>query len=720
MTREQLETALRHRLTRPATARELLQLLGVGAGERVTARRLLRTLVRDGVLEVVRGERYRLAQTAPAPTVTARGEATRVGRFARDRSGLAYVVPFDARMTSDILIPRGEHGQAQPGDMVVVAVRGSAGGDGQAIGRVTEVLGDPEAPGVDVAVVLRAFGIADHHSAAAEADARRLGHEVRPEDVVGRTDFRSQPVVTIDGEHARDFDDAVTVEPRGRGGFRLTVHVADVAHYVRPGTALDAEGLDRSTSVYFPDRAVHMFPEALATGLCSLRPEVDRLVQSCVMDVTATGEVERYTLHDGVIRSAARMTYTAVNAILTGSDPGLRERYASLVPMFEAMHALYAILRDRRTRRGAIDFDLPEPDIVLDAEGLVEAILPAERNVAHRLIEEFMLLANETVAHHLESHGMPALYRIHEAPDPLKVEDFEAFLQPLGFRLVSGERTVHPRDFQRLAERVRGTPAERAVALLMLRTMQKARYEAENVGHFGLAAPVYTHFTSPIRRYPDLVVHRALRALRQEGLSGVDARSATAMMAEVGRHTSERERRAIEAERALVQWKKARFMASRLGERFDGFVTGVVPFGLFVELVEHYVEGLVPVATMADDDYHFQAATHTLVGLATGRRYRLGDRVQVEVVGVDLRRRQVELGLVSVLDAMGRLPRRRPERKGVRLAGDSPARHTPFGTRTSTKASRKATPSKRRSAARPGRRERALGRNGKGRKGRKR
>jgi ribonuclease R len=343
----------------------------------------------------------------------------------------------------------------------------------------------------------------------------------------------------------------------------------------------------------------------------------------------------------------------------------------------------------------------------------VEAILPAERNVAHRLIEEFMLLANETVARHLETHGMPALYRIHEPPDPVKVEEFEAFLAPLGLQLAGPERAVHPRDFQRLAERVRGRPVERAVALLMLRTMQKARYDAVNVGHFGLAAQTYTHFTSPIRRYPDLVVHRALRALRHQGVAATGSTSVDAM-AEVGRQSSERERRAIEAERALLQWKKARFMAQRLGERFDGFVTGVAPFGLFVELVEHYVEGLVPVATMVDDFYQFSAAAHTLTGATNGRTYRLGDRVHVQVVGVDLRRRQVELGLAELLDAAG--PVRRWSRTSTpgRTAARVATSRRPRGTGTDTGP---ATPSgPRRRAGRPGRRERAQRKASRGRR----
>jgi len=387
------------------------------------------------------------------------------------------------------------------------------------------------------------------------------------------------------------------------------------------------------------------------------------------------------------------------------------EKYRELVPVFERMHELFEILNARRKRRGSIDFDLKESQIVLDDAGVVEAIVASERNVAHRLIEEFMLLANETVAAHFESLGMPALYRIHEQPDPAKVEIFEEFISTLGYALSGSPDNLQPRDFQRLVEKMRGTPEEKPIAFLMLRTMQKARYDAVNVGHFGLAAAAYTHFTSPIRRYPDLVVHRVLREARR-GASDERRAELAEELPEIGRHTSERERRAADAERELVQWKKVRFMADKVGEEFEGYITGVSAFGLYLELVEHFVEGMVHVSTMADDYYQFVERAHVLRGERNGRIYRLGDRVKVQVIKVDLERRQIDLGLSEILDAVrvsgrGKAPR-------SQSAGHE-ARHRPAARRGEREVKRpegrtakKAGPGDRakRRASRPGKRER--------------
>jgi len=517
-------------------------------------------------------------------------------------------------------------------------------------GRIVEVLGDINDPGVDTEIILRKHDIPDEHGPEAIAEAKRIGGAVKPKDIAGRTDFRDRAVVTIDGEHARDFDDAISIEKLKDGHYWLGVHIADVAHYVQEGGALDQEAYERGTSVYFPERAVHMFPSELATGLCSLNPHVDRLVQSCLMEVTPRGDVVRYEMHDGVIRSDARMTYTAVNAILTEKDPETIREYQQLVPMFELMRELFEILNTRRHSRGSVDFDLPEAQVVLNEEGFITDIIASERNVAHRLIEEFMLLANETVAGHLESKGMPALYRIHEPPDPLKVLQFEEFISAFGYSLGAPEGAVRPRHFQKLVEKIRGVPAERPIAFLMLRTMQKARYDAMNVGHFGLAAETYTHFTSPIRRYPDLVVHRLLREQRLTKVSDERKAELDEDLPEVGRHTSERERRAAEAEREILQWKKVRFMADKVGDVFEGYITGVAPFGMFVELIEHYVEGLVHVSTMADDYYRFREQSHALFGENTKKTYRLGDRVRVQIIRVDMERRQIDLGLDDVLE----------------------------------------------------------------------
>jgi ribonuclease R len=720
---------VRETVHHPATARELTRALRIPREEAAAFRRQLKALVASGDLLQIRGNRYGLPEkmdlvvgklttnaagfgfVVPEPFDSAQGarqdvyipaaqigdamhadrvvarierrsekglegriirvlersHATIVGRYEAGDDGLGYVVPFDRRVLADVHVPTGQSSSAEPGEMVVVeitrwptATRGPAG-------RIAEVLGRIDEPGVDTEIIIRKFNIPDEHSEAAVEDARRLGTVVKERDIRGRTDFRVVTTVTIDGEHARDFDDAITIERLPNGHYWLGVHIADVSHYVKEGSALDEEAYDRGTSVYFTERAVHMFPAELATGLCSLNPHVDRLVQSCLMEVDRRGTVVRYEIHDGVINSDARMTYTAVNAILTDRDEAVMDHYRDLVPTFELMRELFEILNARRRRRGSIDFDLPEAEVILSEFGQIEDIVALERNVAHRIIEEFMLLANETVAAHLVSHDVPALHRVHEAPDAKKVEDFETFITTLGYSLAAKGQRVAPKDFQKLIDRMRGTPEERPIAALMLRTMQKARYDAVSLGHFGLAAEQYTHFTSPIRRYPDLVVHRMLRESRQTVISETRREELIDELPDVARHTSEMERRADEAERELLQWKKVRFMADKVGDEFDGYVTGIAPFGLFIELVEHYVEGLVHISSMADDYYRFIEQLHVLKGENTKKTYRLGDRVRVQVVRIDLERRQVDLGLADILETVRRDERSRgPHRSTIR------------------------------------------------------
>ncbi|PYR66988.1 MAG: ribonuclease R [Acidobacteria bacterium] len=488
----------------------------------------------------------------------------------------------------------------------------------------------------------------------------------------------------------------MTLEQLPNRNYWLGVHIADVSHYVKEGSALDREAFERGTSVYFTERAVHMFPSELATGLCSLNPHVDRLVQSCLMEVDSRGNVVRYEMHDGVINSDARMTYTAVNAILTDRDPAAIAQYKELVPRFELMRELFEILNTRRRRRGSIDFDLPETEVILSEYGEIEAIVPAERNVAHRLIEEFMLLANETVAEHLVEQGMPSLHRIHEPPDEKKVAEFEEFIEPLGYGLGATGRSERPKHFQKLIDRIRATPEERPIAALMLRTMQKARYDALSLGHFGLAAEHYTHFTSPIRRYPDLVVHRSVRESRRGAVTEARREELEETLPDVARHTSEMERRADDAERELLQWKKVRFMADKVGDEYEGYITGVAPFGLFIELVEHYVEGLVHISSMADDYYRFLEQQHVLRGENTKKVYRLGDKVRVQVARVDMERRQVELGLVEILDTV----RQEERRRGVPRSRTKPKKEARREEKREERRVRKRN-------QRPGRRERA-------------
>jgi ribonuclease R len=728
MNHEQLLQLIRDKIEHPATPRELVQRLKISRDDRPTVKRLLKDLAASGALVETRGNRFglpdrmnlivgritthprgfgfvvpdralenvtgdiyiagsNLNQAMHGDRVVARiervtdrgaegrilrilerGAATIVGRFESDGSGVGFVVPFDRRLIMDLQIPQDEQSTAKSGDMVCAEITRWPTPARGPLGRIVEVLGDIDEPGVDTEIIIRKYGIPDEHGAEAIQEASRLGPTVRERDISGRTDFRPNVTVTIDGEHARDFDDAITIDKLDNGNYWLGVHIADVAHYVPEGGALDEEAYERGTSVYFPERAVHMFPSELATGLCSLNPNVDRLVQTCLMEIDPRGTVVRYEIHDGVIHSNARMTYTDVNAILTDRDSATIDKYRDLVPMFERMRELFEILNRRRRRRGSIDFDLKEPEIVLDDEGMVEEIVAAERNIAHRLIEEFMLVANETVASHLGSNEVPTLYRVHEEPDPLKVEEFEEFISTLGYSLSKSASDVSPRDFQKLVQRMRGTPEEKPIAFLMLRTMQKARYDASNLGHFGLAAENYTHFTSPIRRYPDLVVHRTLREARQGRMTEDRREEQTEELPEVARHTSERERRADEAERELVQWKKVRFMADKVGDEFEGYVTGVTAFGLYIELVEHFVEGLVHVSTMADDYYRFVERAHILRGENKGRIYRLGDRVKVQVIKVDMERRQVDLGLVEILDAVRESERNRGPRVSKRQA----------------------------------------------------
>jgi ribonuclease R len=585
-------------------------------------------------------------------------------------------------------------------------------------GRIVEILGYEDDFGVDVEIVIRKHHLPHRFPTDVLEEAQAFEPVIPAPVLRGRRDYRGEPIVTIDGETARDFDDAVRVSRLLNGNYELQVHIADVAHYAAEDSPIDREARLRGTSVYFPDRAIPMLPVELSTDMCSLRPQADRLVLSCVMEIDPNGEIVGYEINEGVIRSTERMTYTAVNAVLEG-DPSLRERYARLVPEFELMKELALILNRKRQKRGSIDFDLPEPVIEFDEQGLMQGITRSERNIAHRLIEEFMLAANESVASYLENKNVASLYRIHEKPDPKRVFEFENLATAFGYSLGVGAlkvkrfeprgdrrdrrgtgsharpieipEDVHitPRMYQKLTQKIVGSPVERILSYLMLRSLKQARYSEENVGHFALAVGTYTHFTSPIRRYPDLILHRILKEVLRDSAEQVDGevpvgvgtistkkgmweRSAQAGQEDgrkspwtekresprvlreqrsarvtqegpilieelhaIAEESSEAERRADEAERELMEWKKTKFMQERIGDQFTGLIISVTKFGFFVELTDLFVEGLVPLATLSDDRYVFHENTRQIIGQRTRKTFSIGDMVEVIVDRVD-------------------------------------------------------------------------------------
>jgi ribonuclease R len=562
-----------------------------------------------------------------------------VGVFRRGRT-TGVLVPQDPRVTVPILVPHDADGGAADGDMVVGEMVRHPGRAAEAEARVTSVLGPAADPRVETLAVIHAHGLPLDFPAGVDAEARRVPATVVPEHAAERLDLRALPIVTIDGENARDFDDAVLVEADGHG-HQLTVAVADVAHYVPAGSALDAEARARGTSVYFPDRVVPMLPEALSNGICSLRADEDRLVKVVRLRIDAEGRVRAASFHQAVIRSAARLTYTEVRQALVDRDPAVRARLHRVLPSLERAEVLAGRLLARRRMRGALDFDLPEAEIVLDLRGRPEQIVRAERSIAHRMIEEFMLAANEAVARELARRKLPLLYRVHEAPAPDTLGELARFLEGFGLRLHLEAGRVTPAALQAVLERVTGRPEERLVHTVVLRSLTQARYATLPLGHFGLATDSYTHFTSPIRRYPDLVVHRLLDvALDGHGRVPSD-------LAAIADETSARERVAMTAEREIVQLKKIQFMQDKVGRPYAGFVTGVTGFGFFVELAEVFVEGLVHVSTLDDDFYEHVERQHLLRGRRSHRTFRVGDPVRVTVTGASIERRRIDFELAD-------------------------------------------------------------------------
>ena len=677
-----------------------------------------------------------------------------------------YVTPLDERMTQAILIPDGaeivaatratphrvlgEEAQASQthwseeldphrpleGLAVDVEITDFPTVGRAARGRVIEVLGPPDAFGVDVEIIIR-----KHHLphvfpanvlAEATASAAQTVETLDSRALAQRRDFRGLKIVTIDGETARDFDDAVLVTPLPNGNWELQVHIADVSHYVRPGTALDLEARLRGTSVYFPDRAIPMLPPQLSSGMCSLRPDEDRLVLSCVMEIDGRGEVLGYEVCEGIIRSAKRMTYTQIQSVLDGNAE-TRAEFAELVPEFERMYELALKLNAKRHRRGSIDFDLPEPVIQFDPDGNMEAIVRSQRGWSHRLIEEFMLSANECVATWIESQGVPSVYRIHEIPDPKRIIDFEETASQFGYSLgfsslpvkriqTKGDRRdargtnrqakthevaesipVTPQMYQKLTAKIAGKPEERILSYLMLRSLKQARYSEKNVGHFALASPSYTHFTSPIRRYPDLIVHRLLRELIQSGANtegaailsdapqpwqekpvgkvGQERHERTTLegpipeaeLSAIATESSQSERRADDAERELIEWKKIKFMQDRVGEDFTAIILSCTKYGFFVELDDLFIEGLVPLATLQDDRYMFRDTDRQIVGTRNGRVFKMGQRVHVLLDRIDRQQRRLQFALLPSEGDLAIAPRSlRRSKTAATASGERP------------------------------------------------
>jgi ribonuclease R len=555
-----------------------------------------------------------------------------------------FITSADPKITQDLMVSRENAGGAKHGDIVSAEIIAYPMRGRPPEGRIVRVIGKAGDPGIDSEMIIEQYELPVQFSPAALREAAEIPQEVSAAVRRNRRDLRDLPTVTIDGEKARDFDDAISLE-KIKSGYRLWVHIADVAHYVKEGTILDQEAYQRGTSVYLPDRAIPMLPTPLSNGICSLNPNVDRLTLTCEMDISPTGDIMRYDIYESVINSNERMTYTAMREILVDRDPAQRKRYSARLKEFELMAELMDILRSKRAKRGSIDFDLPEPEIVLDLQGRMADIIRAERNMAHQIVEEFMLAANETVAGHIENKEAPFIYRIHEEPAEEKLTDLVEFLATLGTTLPAVKK-LKPLHLQKALAKAKGTPEETLINTVLLRTMKQARYSAENVGHFGLAAETYTHFTSPIRRYPDLIVHRILKAdvrgkLKDEAYTGHLAETLPGTAA----HCSLRERTAMEAERDVVTMLKLEFMKDKIGEVYEGIITGVVQFGLFVQLRELFVEGLIHVSMLADDYYHYVEKLHCLRGERKKRMYRIGDAVTVRVDRVDTIRKRIDFSL---------------------------------------------------------------------------
>ncbi|BFT68834.1 hypothetical protein PAENIP36_02760 [Paenibacillus sp. P36] len=582
--------------------------------------------------------------------VITRANTQIVGVF-QGQDTYAFVIADDKRMTRDIFIPQHAFNGAVTGQKVVVKIVNYPEGRSAAEGEVIEILGHKDDPGVDILAIVRKFQLPEAFKEEVLEEADAAPDSITEDEIVsqGRRDLRSKRIVTIDGEDAKDLDDAVNVELLENGHYKLGVHIADVSYYVREGTALDIEAYNRGCSVYLTDRVIPMLPHRLSNGICSLNPKVDRLTMSCEMEFDENLKVVNHEIFTSVIKTSERMTYTNVRKLLTGeAEPELVERYAYLMEDFKRMEELAARLRGRRMKRGAIDFDFEESKILVDADGKPTDIVKRERSVAEMMIEEFMLAANETVAEHFSWMKVPFLYRVHEDPDAEKLMNFMEFVTNFGYSVKGKGNSVHPRALQSLLEDIKGTPEETVLSKIMLRSMKQARYDAQSLGHFGLAAEFYSHFTSPIRRYPDLIIHRVIREVLESGtLSDTRHEYLASRMSDIAQQSSERERVAVDAERETEALKKAQYMLDKVGEEFEGIISSVTGFGMFVEL-DNTVEGLIRLSDLTDDYYNFHERQFALVGERTSKIYRIGDEIKVRVARVNMEEHTIDFELLDM------------------------------------------------------------------------
>ena len=598
----------------------------------------------DSVEEVIKATPEGKRREGKITKILSHGTTQLVGYFQRNKN-FGFVIPDNAKFLQDVFVPLERSKGAVTGHKVVVELTSYGKSGKKPEGKVVEILGHINDPGVDILSIVRAYGLPVEFDPKVMTQVEHVAKPVSEADMAGRMDLRDWQMVTIDGEDAKDLDDAVSLT-MDHENYILGVHIADVSNYVQEHSALDTEALKRGTSVYLVDRVIPMLPHALSNGICSLNQGEERLALSCIMTVNPKGEIIDHTITESVICVDRRMTYTNVKKILADHDPEVMAEYEPLVPMFEKMAELAAILRKKRMKRGSIDFDFPETKVILDKNGNPVDIRPYDRNVATKLIEDFMLAANETVAAEYYWRELPFVYRTHEQPDSEKIQKLSTFINNFGYSLHIGSDEVHPKELQKLLEKIDGTSEEPLISRLTLRSMKQARYTVENTGHFGLAADCYCHFTSPIRRYPDLQIHRIIKDSLRGRLGEKRIGHYTQILPEVAKHASEMERRADEAERETIKLKKVQYMENHIGETFAGVISGVAEYGFFVEL-ENTVEGLVRVTSLTDDFYQYYEETYELVGEATNRRFKLGQQVRVTVDNCDRIMRTIDFTLAD-------------------------------------------------------------------------